>query len=189
MIIITAVLWVLSVLVVAGAVTASVLAIRMRKPRLALLATAPVVVGLLASAFRLDLLPEPHAYGVVLALGFTAIGVVGGNPLTSHVLDLATRSTVRRGAHGGILIRREGSNEDREVLRGGTTIGYLERFAIIGGIAVGHPEVVAAIIAVKGLGRFSELDSAAARERFIIGTLSSMIWAVACAVLVVVTGS
>ena len=52
-----------------------------------------------------------------------------------------------------------------------------------------HPEVVAAIIAVKGLGRFSELDSAAARERFIIGTLSSMIWAVACAVLVVVTGA
>ena len=66
------------------------------------------------------------------------------------------------------------------MLRGGWLIGYLERFAIIVAIVLGHFEIVAAVIAIKGLGRFSELDNAIARERFIIGTLTSMIWAGAC---------
>ena len=44
-----------------------------------------------------------------------------------------------------------------------------------------------AVVAIKGLGRFSELDSAAARERFIIGTLVSMIWAGLCAALILLT--
>jgi hypothetical protein len=76
----------------------------------------------------------------------------------------------------------------REVLRGGGVIGYLERFAIIGSVALGHIEVLAAVIAIKGLGRFNDLDSSAARERFIIGTLVSMIWAGSCAALILVTG-
>lgn len=188
MIVIQYLFWSLAVLAVAGGIVAAVFAIRLRKPPLALLAAIPVVVGLLAAAFRLDLLPDPPFFGVVLALGLAALAVIAGNPLTTHVLTLATRDTVRRGAHGGILIRREGSGEESEVLRGGTTIGYLERAAIVGGIAVGHPEVAVAVIAIKGLGRFSELDSAAARERFIIGTLASLIWAGACAVLVVIAG-
>lgn len=69
----------------------------------------------------------------------------------------------------------------REVLRGGTTIGYLERFALIGSVVVGQAAAVALIIAVKGLGRFSELENERARERFIIGTLASLIWAGMCA--------
>ena len=32
-------------------------------------------------------------------------------------------------------------------------------------------------MAIKGVGRFSELAAAEARERFIIGTLSSLLWA------------
>ncbi len=186
MIVIGYVLWALAVLVIAGAVVAAVLATRLQRPPLALLCLIPIAGGLLITAFGVDLLPDERPYGVVLAIGIAAIGVLAGNPLTSYVLDLATRDTVRRGAHGGILIRREGSGEEREVLRGGTTIGYLERVAIVGAIAVGHPEVIAAIIAIKGLGRFSELESAAARERFIIGTMASMIWATACALLVVI---
>ncbi|TXK20074.1 hypothetical protein FVQ89_08470 [Homoserinibacter sp. GY 40078] len=124
---------------------------------------------------------------VLLALGIAALGVLGGSPVTVFVLDLATRdTTVRRGEHGGILIQGPDGDADREVLRGGTTIGYLERVAIVGAVAVGHLEVVAAVIAIKGLGRFSELDSAAARERFIIGTLASMIWAAAAGLLATV---
>lgn len=178
--------WALSLLVIAGALTAAVFAIRLRRPRLALLALVPIGGGLLAAAFGIRMLPDPHAFAVVLALGVAALGVLAGSPLTVYVLDLATREPVRRGAHGGILIRREGTGEEREVLRGGTTIGHLERAAIVGSIVLGHPEVIVAVIAIKGLGRFSELDSAAARERFIIGTLASMLWAGACAVLVVV---
>jgi hypothetical protein len=67
------------------------------------------------------------------------------------------------------------------VLRGGATVGYLERVALIGSVLAGQAAAVAVIVAVKGLGRFSELESAEARERFIIGTLASLIWAGACA--------
>ena len=95
--------------------------------------------------------------------------------------------------HGGILVNEKGEAPPkaatREVLRGGTTIGYLERIAIVGAAAIGRVEVVAVIVAIKGLGRFSELDSAAARERFIIGTLVSMIWAGLCAALILLTPS
>lgn len=188
MIVIGYLFWALALLIVAGGVVATVLAARLARPRLALLALVPVGGGLLAAAFGIRLLPDPQAYAVVLALGIAALGVLAGSPLTAIVLDLASRGTpVRRGAHGGILIRRERTGEEQEVLRGGTTIGLLERAAIVGAVAVGHPEVIAAIIAVKGLGRFSELDSPAARERFIIGTLASMLWAGACAALIIVT--
>ena len=70
-----------------------------------------------------------------------------------------------------------------EVLRGGTTIGVLERLAIAGSIVAGFPEAVAVIIAIKGVGRFSELAAPEAKERFIIGTLASFVWAGACALV------
>ena len=70
-----------------------------------------------------------------------------------------------------------------EVLRGGTTIGVLERVAIAGSIVAGFPEAVAVIIAIKGVGRFSELAAPEAKERFIIGTLASFVWAGACALV------
>ena len=60
--------------------------------------------------------------------------------------------------------------------------------AIVASIVVGHPEAIAAIIAIKGLGRFSELDNAEARERFIIGTLTSFLWAAACAAVIMLPG-
>lgn len=71
-----------------------------------------------------------------------------------------------------------------EVLRGGAAIGVLERLCVVLGIVAGFPEALAIIVAVKGLGRFTELAAAEARERFIIGTLASLLWASACAVLV-----
>ncbi|PRY69755.1 hypothetical protein B0I08_102432 [Glaciihabitans tibetensis] len=75
----------------------------------------------------------------------------------------------------------------REVLRGGSTIGYLERIAVLGCLAVGRVEGIAVIVAIKGLGRFNELDSPEARERFIIGTLVSLIWACATGALLLIT--
>ena len=115
---------------------------------------------------------------VVLLL---AIGVVGGSPLVLVVLELAGSGAVPLGEHGGILVSEAGTRKkDREILRGGMTIGYLERLAIIGAALAGQYAAVAIVIAVKGLGRFSELENAAARERFIIGTLVSIIWAAAC---------
>jgi hypothetical protein len=63
-----------------------------------------------------------------------------------------------------------------DILRGGATIGYLERIAVVGAVGLGRLDIVAGVIAIKGLGRFTELDSSEARERFIIGTLVSLLW-------------
>ncbi|MFJ4296919.1 hypothetical protein [Curtobacterium sp. NPDC089689] len=144
--------------------------------------TGTAVVGLAATA------PDP-VVGTVLAAAVCLLGILAGSAVTGAVLGVAMRSDlrrgdVRRGTHGGILV----STTDEplgnatvpppsEVLRGGAVIGFLERFAIVGAALVGHLEIVAAVIAVKGLGRFSELDSPAARERFIVGTLTSTCWA------------
>jgi len=43
---------------------------------------------------------------------------------------------------------------------------------------------LAIVVAVKGVGRFTELEAPEARERFIIGTFASLIWACAAALVV-----
>ena len=66
------------------------------------------------------------------------------------------------------------------VLRGGTWIGLLERLAITGALLAGYPAAIAFVIAIKGLGRYPELrEHPDASERFVIGTLTSMVWAAA----------
>lgn len=71
-----------------------------------------------------------------------------------------------------------------EVLRGGLLIGFLERAAVTVAILTGQPVAIAYVVAIKGLGRYPELkDTPAASERFIIGTLASMLWAASVAVL------
>jgi hypothetical protein len=65
------------------------------------------------------------------------------------------------------------------LLRGGTWIGLLERLAVTGTILLGHPEGVAVVVAVKGLGRYPELArNPDVSERFVIGSLASLVWAV-----------
>jgi hypothetical protein len=128
---------------------------------------------------------EIHAIGAIaIAMLGVALAAVGGSPVTRRVLEAATHGRVLEGDNGGILLRPaavEGIVPDdapaREVLRGGTTIGYLERLGVALAIVVGFPEAIAVVVAIKGIGRFSELASAEARERFIIGTLASLLWA------------
>lgn len=147
---------------------------------------------------------------VALAL---AVATIGGGPFSLLALRMATRGQSRPGDHGGILVggtpppppSRRGlfarrtqrpseaeqppstpdvaEAEAVEVLRGGTTIGLLERIAIAGAIVAGFPEAIAIVIAIKGVGRFSELAASEAKERFIIGTLASFVWACACALV------
>ncbi|MFC3298765.1 hypothetical protein FJV46_00430 [Arthrobacter agilis] len=64
------------------------------------------------------------------------------------------------------------------VLRGGLVIGVLERLAVTVAVLAGQPVAIAYVVAVKALGRYAELkESPAASERFIIGTLASLLWA------------
>jgi hypothetical protein len=132
----------------------------------------------------------PLIMGLIVALLGTTLGVLGGNPVTRRILEIATHGRVRDGANGGIILDAEAAGlaepqatvteadtASREVMRGGTTIGYLERLAVVIALLAGYPEAIAIVVAVKGVGRFSELAAAEARERFIIGTLSSLLWA------------
>ena len=195
MIVLQVLLWLALIgLVIAGIVTA-IIGARLRQPLLGLIGVLPLAVAVLFLVFGGQPQPPAPGFWSVAALGFAVLAVVGGSPLTVLVLNHAAPGAASElGEHGGILVAEKGADKGttkaaatREVLRGGSTIGYLERFAIVGSIAIGHPEVIAALIAIKGLGRFSELDSAAARERFIIGTLVSMIWAGTCGALILLS--
>ncbi|SDQ46402.1 hypothetical protein [Quadrisphaera sp. DSM 44207] len=74
-----------------------------------------------------------------------------------------------------------GQDAAAQVLRGGAVIGVLERLAVAGALLAGAAEGVALVVAVKALGRYPELRAAGASERFIIGTLASLLWAAAAA--------
>ncbi|HEY8590792.1 MAG TPA: hypothetical protein VIL55_14700 [Naasia sp.] len=166
---------VLLVLVAAAAAVLSVLAWRRSGPQLVFSAAGAVLAALLLAAVPTgDLGFAVSALLTVLAL---VAAIAGGGPAATLALRLAIRGGQVEGSHGGILIR--GGAE--EVLRGGTAIGLLERAAVAGVILAGFPEGLAVVIAIKGVGRFTELDEAATRERFIIGTFTSFIWAAACA--------
>jgi hypothetical protein len=161
-------------------------AFTLRQPRRALVYISAVA---LAVAFLAVAVPGPEAppiAKVLLGVSVLALSIVGGGPAAQLVLALASRGSVTAGLHGGIVIDQRATPDDpnggtREVLRGGTFIGYLERLATTGAIMAGFPEAIAVLIAIKGVGRFTELEAAEARERFIIGTLVSLIWACVCA--------
>jgi hypothetical protein len=129
--------------------------------------------------------------GVVAAallVDLFVVAVAGGGPVTATVLTLADRGAagVAEGAHA------------EEVLRGGAWIGVFERAAVFATLAAGWPEGLAVVLALKGLGRYSELRADASptaagagatprpatggvAERFLVGSFASMLWAVACA--------
>lgn len=100
------------------------------------------------------------------------------------------KGRVNPGGDGDASTRALGDGPDsdraRAKLRGGTWIGVLERLAITGTLLAGEPGGVAVVVAVKGLGRYPELragDDPAVSERFVIGTLASLVWAAGVGVL------
>ena len=173
--------WSVAVILIAAGAAAAILSTWPRRHWLVLPAAAPVALALLFGLF--GLIPEPplDALGVLAGLGIAVIGVAGGSSIVVLILRAASATAVP-GAHGGILVGGNGTTPPprREILRGGATIGYLERAAVIGCILAGQPGGVAVLVAIKGLGRFSELENELARERFLIGTLASLLWAGAC---------
>lgn len=64
-------------------------------------------------------------------------------------------------------------------LRGGRIIGLLERIAVAVSLLAAWPEGIAVVLAVKGLARYPELRELHASEQFIIGTFTSVLWALA----------
>ncbi|GAA1358140.1 hypothetical protein GCM10009636_30480 [Arthrobacter koreensis] len=138
-----------------------------------------------------------------IVLGLAA-AAVGGWPVTSGVLKLAraveaarpgpdpARDPAADQVHdlaGEPVIPPLPSRPPRPagpvVLRGGLVIGFLERLAVAAAVLADEPVAIAYVVAIKGLGRYAELkETPAAAERFIIGTLASMLWAVGIAAAV-----
>jgi hypothetical protein len=177
--------WVVVLVLAVGCVAVIALAHWRQKSRWITISAALLAVDLTLLALPSPVVP----LGVLIPLGVLslAIAVLGGGVATTYVLKLATRGLVRPGLFGGILVTepdrtrpgvaRTSPGAQHEVLRGGRTIGYLERFAVAATLMAGFPEAIAIIVAIKGVGRFTELEAPEARERFIIGTFTSLIWA------------
>lgn len=113
--------------------------------------------------------------GIYLVVAVPAIWL--GSPLTAWVFARVDSAQGSTGPQGVAAAGR--------VLRGGAWIGMLERAAVYSSILLGWPEGIAVAIAIKGLGRYQELRTSTpgAAERFIIGTFTSMLFAVACALI------
>lgn len=193
---IDAVLWLFLILGAIASVVLAILVTRRPQQRPLVYAMAGALLATLLLATMLPIAPNAAAGGILTIL-MIFLAVVGGGPVVTAVLDIATGGSVLGGTHGGILVaaNAHGAGDleaarqpKREVMRGGVTIGMLERLSVAAVIVAGYPEGLAVIIAIKGVGRFSELGEAAeARERFIIGTLVSWLWASTCAGVVLLT--
>ena len=175
-----------------AAVACAAIAFKLHRQLYVFAAIAGLAVALVLAAIPVG--SAPSAFGIVLGMLALALAVIGGGPIAVLALDLASTDSVPPGRHGGIMVLNAGrpaptpgagpAPETHEVLRGGVTIGILERLAVAGAILAGFPEAIAIVVAIKGVGRFTELAAPESRERFIIGTLSSLIWACGCAALV-----
>lgn len=179
--IVTLVFWLIGIALTYSGLVLAILAASPGRHWLIVPAAVPVALALGIGLFGGVTPPNP-LLAIAVGLGLGLVGVIGGSGFVSLLLGAASRESARLGAHGGILVRDATSAlpMQREILRGGTTIGYLERFALIGSVLAGQAAAVAVIVAVKGLGRYSELENEQARERFIIGTLASLVWAAVC---------
>jgi hypothetical protein len=160
-------------------------------------AVVSVLLLAMAAALAADV-DEAHGWRLATAL---VLGVVAATTAGSNVVRAVFRSM--RGEFVPARVRdsvrvdgassepagntepgqpSETSTERPEtVLRGGAWIGYLERAAVAATVLAGWPEGVALVLAVKGVGRYSELRETNAPEAFIIGTFASLLWAVAAA--------
>ena len=130
----------------------------------------------------------PHwLVGVLVVVPTLLVSALAGWPITALVLRSARipeppRVDVEPAGRAPVVRRREAAEpEVHEVLRGGTWIGVLERTALTAAILAGRFELAAVVVAVKALGRYPEIrENPGVSERFIIGTLTSLLVAGAC---------
>lgn len=79
----------------------------------------------------------------------------------------------------------KGNKNPVEAEGGGFWIGVFERLAVVLCLIFAKESLFAVILAVKGLGRYSDIKSGAIEsEKFIVGTFVSMLWAAGCAILI-----
>lgn len=164
-------------------------------PVLPLALTSAVLLGAAAAVAARTDGTEGWRLAAALVLGVVVSTTAGSNVVRAvfrlmrrEFLPARTRVAVTGDVAAGGADADHSDAESRlttdrpeTVLRGGAWIGYLERAAVTSTVLAGWPEGVALVLAVKGVGRYSELRETNAPEAFIIGTFASMLWAVAAA--------
>jgi hypothetical protein len=74
---------------------------------------------------------DPRWLSLTLAIALAGVGVLAGSPLVALVLRFA-QGGAELGDHGGIVVDDpDDAQPRREILRGGATIGYLERAVML----------------------------------------------------------
>ena len=133
---------------------------------------------------------------VLVVAGMTAAGTAHGASVVHVVFRLADPPSLaaRLDSPGSQPRSKPDLAPPQGTMRGGSMIGVLERASSILAIAVAEPTILAAIVAIKAVGRFGELSgdglgaAARMRERFLVGSLASLtvagVWGVAASLLV-----
>ncbi|WP_058233921.1 hypothetical protein [Devriesea agamarum] len=132
---------------------------------------------------------------IVTWLATIVVASLGGWPVTTGVLKLARipRKLTSTPVRGTVLLAAPKKPDEtsytigsqpHEMLRGGLWIGLLERAGIALCILGETPELIAVVVALKGLGRYPELKgNSGAGERFLVGSFASFLWAAVIAVI------
>jgi hypothetical protein len=160
---------VLITIVTAGAALASVIGLATGRAA-RVLTGATVALLLLALLLGWGPDSDPHDLDKPVTVLAAILAVAGGGLVTTQVFSFVED--------------RERVRDAGAVLRGGAWIGALERLAVYVALVAGWAPGLAIVLAVKGLGRYPELrnqEDTGVAERFIIGTFTSVLWAVACA--------
>jgi hypothetical protein len=98
-------------------------------------------------------------------VALTVLLTLGGNTAVKWVLRLsATKAPPETG--------------EAISLRAGRVIGVLERLLIFVGLTASSWEILAGVVALKTVARYSKLDEQNKAEYFLIGSLTSILWAV-----------
>lgn len=125
----------------------------------------------------------PPSTGVAPTIALAALVVAtvfGGGPFSTAIIRIADPNVhVAESARAAAdeLGSSRASAATPDLLKGGALVGVLERAGIVASLLIAFPEGVAIVLALKGLGRFGELRIPAAPERFIVGSLASILWA------------
>lgn len=164
------------------------------------------IPAILVGAAAVVALAAPAAHGVGLAavrVAAVLAAMAGGSALVTAAFGLAGATgedepATDPAADGSAADEPDGSGPDdgsgeeepvpASPLRGGLSIGVLERAAIAVCVLANFGGGLAVIVAAKGLARYPELRNPGAAEQFIIGTFVSVLWAVACAGVAVALG-
>lgn len=77
-----------------------------------------------------------------------------------------------------VEVTRQGIAEEKQALRAGRYIGLFERLLVSLGMIMQQWELIVAVIALKTVARYRELDNQITAEYFLVGSLVSLLWAV-----------